>query len=198
MSILAADGWGGIRKVLSNWHVPHTCVFDLCLGFVWRLSDKWRSQGDRIYLSDRWCYCCRLQGLRAWCIRLCVCMCLCVWESQSKFVSLYLSIRKLLTLGFFFFLVWESRRESAFIRFMHVLEYYIVSNNAQVCVYMCGYLLSGEPRGAKRGRMTLMRCVGMCPRVVLVWLSFCCFSYSSPLRRTPHYSNNALQSSINK
>lgn len=76
MSILAADGWEGIRKVLSNWHVLHICVFYLCLGFVWRLSDKWRSQEDRIHLSDRWCHCCRLQGLRAWCIHtvgVCVC-----------------------------------------------------------------------------------------------------------------------------
>lgn len=99
MNILAVDGRGGNSKVLSNCHVPHTCVFDLCLGFVWRLSDKWRSQGDRIHLSDRWCHCCRLQSLRAWCVRnvrVCVCFCLfscmcmsvcvceCMWEWERE------------------------------------------------------------------------------------------------------------------
>lgn len=115
MNILAVDGRGGNSKVLSNCHVPHTCVFDLCLGFVWRLSDKWRSQGDRIHLSDRWCHCCRLQSLRAWCVRnVRVCVCFCLFSCMCVYVrvrereremggsrgiyALYLSIRKLLSI----------------------------------------------------------------------------------------------------
>lgn len=177
MSILPGDGWEGIHQALSNWHVPHTCVFDLCLGFLWRLSDKWRSQADRIHLSDRWCHCCRLQGLRAWCIHFCMCVCV--------FKDLYLFIRKLLTRLVF---VYVCARKQIYM-FMYVLGFYTLKVNVCVCVcerecmwvFVCGYLLSRKPTGAKQGRMTLMRCVGMCPRVVLVWLSFCCFRTPPPL-----------------
>lgn len=158
-------------------------VFLIC---VWALCDACLTSGDHketgsIYqTADATAAVSRAWGRGAY-VCVCACVCVCVYERVKVSLLVYICLSENYWLWvFFFFLVWESSRESTFIRFMHVLEYYIVSNNAQVCVYMCGYLLSSEPRGAKLGRMTLMRCVGMCPRVVLVWLSFCCFSYSSP------------------
>lgn len=168
------DGEASTRSYQTDM-CPVPVCFDLCLGFVWHLSDKWRSQVDRIHLSGRWCrwcHCCRLQGLRVWWV--CVCMRLC------KAIFVYqLTIDSEL---FSFFLL---RRLHKKVNFKVYACFRIVCSKCNcvcehACVCMCGYLLSSEPTGAKQGSMTLMRCVGMCPRVVLVWLSFCCFRTAPP------------------
>ena len=110
-------------------------------------------------------------------------VCVCVWDTNLEGLSLYLSIRKPITVLAFFFVVLQEKQICIF---MYVLECDIIRVTVPMCASLCGfvclwgYLQSSKPTGAKWERMTLMGCVGMCPRVVLVWLSSCCFHTAPP------------------
>ena len=168
---------------------PYLCFFHLCLGFVWRLSDKWRSQGDRIHLSDRRCHCCRLQGLRAWCI----CLCECVYEKAKVSSRVYICRSEKYWLCFSALV-----QERGYIYKVYVCFRISYSKCvcACVCVCMCVCMCvatcwAASPQGQSEEGWhwcdVLACALGWfwcgCHFVVFVQL---------PLRHTPHYSNNAL------
>ena len=123
----------------------------------------------------------------------CMCACDCACFCMSVKVSLWIYICQLK--NYWLYVPSISATTGKTIWFMYVLNLFSINVCEGVCVFVCvcDYLLISEPTGANWGRMTMMRCVGMCPRVVLVWLSFCCFPTAPPSSHLTLFKYHALK-----
>lgn len=190
------NGWGGICKVLSNWHMPRTCVLT-CFGALRDtcLTSR-KSQEVGIHLSDHWCHCSLPKGLRmrGVCVRACACVCVRI-KTESKFVTPYLFIGKLLTSVFFLVPPVQERGKKPgglCMCFRHNLLRANVCAPGRACVCVCvATCWVASPRGQIEGGWHW--CDVLACALGWFWCGchFVVFA-QLPLRHTPYYSNTTL------